>query len=498
MRVAVAQFFHETNTFGANTTTLDHFRRYDYLVGEALIERYANTRHYLGGILATLKERGDLPIPLLSASMTPSGLIEKSAFDHILADLLERLGNERLRIDGVCLALHGAAVVEGVDDPEGYLLQRVREIVGSDVPIVATLDLHGNVTDAMAAFADGLFGVHYYPHTDQFERGEEAVSALHRIYRGEIHPVIVRTGLGMTVPSSKQYSHAVPASAINQLAREYEERSKVIDCTVFWGFGYADVPHMGVSVLVTTDGDTQLGTEIGRALCEEIWSRRELLRNDDLSPREAVALALSEPRGPVVISEGSDNPGAGSAGDATSLLAAMLEANVAQAGPSCFGFIADPEVVAAAHTLGVGGQFETLLGGKTDCRHGDPLAVRARVKVLSDGQFRLTSKMGTGIPMNLGRMARLEINGIDVLVSEEREQVFDEEVFRLHGIEPSRYRIVGLKSNLHFRAAFDLIATRIIHASGEGISRSDIAELPFRRIQRPLWPLDEPTKIPLR
>jgi len=226
-----------------------------------------------------------------------------------------------------------------------------------------------------------------------------------------------------------------------------------------------------------------------RAVAAEIWARREVFQSKFPQPDEAVAQAVraAADGGPVIVNELSDNPGGGAPGDGTHLLRAMLAAELTG---SAFGTLYDPEVATAAHTAGIGATIHVRLGGKHDRLHGDPLDLEVYVKALTDGKFRLTTPMGEGWPMDLGKMARLVAGGIDIVVASRRTQVLDPGPFLLHGIDVARCRIVGLKSSAHFRAGYEGLAKAIVTTDPPGLSTSNLAHFPYKRLRRPIYPLD--------
>jgi microcystin degradation protein MlrC len=278
-----------------------------------------------------------------------------------------------------------------------------------------------------------------------------------------------------------------PGKGLNALCRQWEQRPGMIDCTIFHGFAYTDVPAVGISVLTITDNDPALAAEAGEAVAQTIWAARDEYRPEILTAPQAIARALAVPEGMVVINDTSDNPGGGSPGDSTHLLRAMLEANLDNA---CYAYIFDPETARQAHAAGTGATIDVRLGGKTDDLHGAPIAAEAYIKCLTDGRFRLTTPMGRGLLVELGPMARLQIGGIDVLVGSFRQQVLDDEIFLLHGIDVRRYRIVAVKSSAHFRAGYTHLATAIIAADAPGATTLDLSGFPYHRIRRTMWPLD--------
>lgn len=485
MRVAVGGISHETNTFCQGESELDRFRERSWAEGQEIIDNNRNVRSYIGGIIDAAERLGIELAPTFFASATPSATISAATYATLLDNLLSAIKGVG-EVDAVCLTLHGAGVAAGEDDIEGDIIQKVRELVGPDIPIVVTLDLHGNMTQRMVDHADALLGVNLYPHTDSYDRGVEAIELIPKLVRGEVKPVMRLTVLPMMIPSTTT-NHG-PAAAVNELCWEMESREGVIDCTFFHGFAPADIPKVGISVLAITDGDADLARQISQGVAGHIWEMREEFRVTPTPPEEAFRQALATEGRPVIINEKADNPGGGGPGDGTHLLRAMIEADLQEA---CFGFIYDPETAEQAHQAGVGATIDVRLGGKTEALHGEPIETTAYVKCLTDGQFIQQSPMGRGAKVNLGKMVRLVIGGIDVIVSSIRTQTLDDEVFRLHGIDISRYKIVAIKSSNHFRAAFEPISHAIIRADTPGLVSADLASFDYRRLQRPIWPLDD-------
>ena len=487
-RIAIGEISHETNTFSP-PTTVDMFRDRHWDHGGAILTRERGTRTYLGGMIEAGERLGVTLVPTFAASTEPWGTITTDACDTMVGELVRGI-QQAMPLDAVCLALHGAGIAAGVPDLESGVLEAVRTVVGEATPVAVTLDLHGNITPRMAALATGLFGVHEYPHTDSYERGQEAMAFLLRVLRKEIAPATVVEPLPLLIPASP--SAQEPARTINALCRQWEQQPGMIDCVFFHGFSHTDLPDAGVTVVAVAERDPGLARRAARAVAKEIWARREAFHTKFPEPAAAVAEAdrLAARARPVVINEMSDNPGGGAPGDGTHLLRAMIEAGLTG---SAFGTLYDPEVADAAHRAGVGSTLQVRLGGKHDRLHGDPLDLTISVKSLTDGRFTLSTPMGQGRQMTLGKMARLVCGGIDIVVASKRAQVLDPEPFLLHGIDVGRCRIVGLKSSAHFRAGFAPIAKHIITADPPGITTSNLANLPYRQLRRPIYPLDADT-----
>jgi microcystin degradation protein MlrC len=478
MKIAIAGVSHETNTYCSKPTPLEAFRVRRR--GDAeLAQRSAFTKP-----LQDEAERlGAEVVTVYMAGTAPSGTIEAAAWRTLKTDLLADLAAE-LPVDGVVLALHGAGAVEGEDDLEGDLAEAVRALVGPEVPITAFFDLHGNATQRMADALDATLPCHEYPHVDLLERGIEALQLIAKIRAGEIKkPVTHVETLPMLLQPSDTFSG--PMTKVNEFCREVETRPGILECGLFHGFPYCDTPLVGVHVIVSTDGDRELARATALEVAGFIWENRETLRQRSLTSAEAIAKALEVEGLPVVINETSDNPGGGAPGDGTHLLRALLEAKVESC---CFGFICDPEVLDQATKAGVGSTIDVRLGGKTDELHGAPIEASAYVKTLTDGKYQGRDRYK--FPGELGKSARLVIEGIDVIVTDRPGQVADSGVFLLHGIDVDAYKIVALKSSNHFRAGFEDRAKAIVTADAPGLTTINIEVFPRSRTPRPIWPLD--------
>ncbi|PLR79832.1 MlrC domain protein [Bacillus canaveralius] len=485
MKILIGQIAHETNTFSSVKTTVESFKQWEWLHGDEVIHRHRKVRDYLGGMIDRGEEIGIEVVPTFSSFAMPSGIITRETYETIINELIENI-QTAAEYEAICLALHGAGVAEDVDDLEGGILHAVREVVGDDIPIVVTLDLHGNITEQMVQEADVLLGVNYYPHVDSYERGIEAIDITKQILSGEIQPKMSLKKLPLMIPTST--TNLSPAADINRLCWAREENDSIIDCTFFHGFPYTNIPEPGVTVLTITNNDQELANQTSEEIALEIWNAREKFFPHIDTPSEGINKALQIEGHPIVINETSDNPGGGTPGDGTHLLSAMLEAKLDNA---CFGFIYDPEVVDIAHTKGIGSLIEIELGGKTDDMHGKPVQVKAYVKTLTDGQFIQSSPMGRGAKVDFGKSVRLVVGGIDIVVCSKRSQTLDEQIFLLHGIDVTTYKIVALKSSQHFRAGFEPLAHSIISVDSPGLSSFNLASFNHTRLNKPVFPFNK-------
>jgi len=490
LRIAVGGLSHETNTFASWHTELVDFEANGYFRGDELRSQ-AGTNTVVGGAIEAIDSDPSIElIPLIATSAIPGGFVTARAVNEIEGEIVA--GLRISRPDAVVLDLHGAMVTELSDDGESETLARVRDIVGPNTPVVAVLDLHANVSQRMVDLASALIPYDTYPHVDNAERGREAVAIATRAARGEIAPVTALVKLPLLPPGPKQFSKVEPTKSIMARAFDLEATPGVINVGVTYSFPYADCPFPGMGVIVTTDGDRVLAERIGRELADFIWERREAFRPDVMTVEQAVHAAMSDPDGPIVLADLGDNPGGGSAGDGTALLWGLLDLGAPNA---AFATLADPEVAAAAFAAGEGATIQVELGGKADDLHGFPIPVTAIVRSLSSGDFIYEGPMNSGVADTLGRTAVLACDGrydnkVEVIVCERRVQALDAAIYRSQGIEPAEKKIIAVKSAVHFRSSFDSIAKRIIEVDTPGLTSVDFSRFPYRRLPRPIWPLD--------
>jgi len=484
MRIAIGEFAHETNTFCPGFTELDAFQSTFWWEGEDVITRNRGVRNDLGGMIDAGEGLGIELIPTLATTTQPSATVSRSAYETI-RDTLFRHIQAAGELDAICLALHGAGSADGIEDMEGTFLAELRELVGTEIPIVVSLDLHGNTTDAMLEHANALFYCHAYPHIDTYDRGAEALRIAARIVKGEVRPVKHLRKLPLIIPPSTTFTG--PAKVINERCLQWEEQPGLIDCSFTHGFPHTDVSVIVTSILVTTDGDPALAERVAQDVGDLVLETVEDFRQALPGAEEAIAQALAATDLPVIVAEVSDNPGGGAPGSGTHLLRALLAANEPK---TCFGFVWDPETAAQAHAAGPGATIQVRLGGFTDDLHGAPVEAEAYVKSTTDGRFILTNPMGAGGEVNLGKMARLVIGNVDVIVGSNRAQTLDDQLFLLHGIDVRTMRIVAIKSQQHFRGGFQQLAGTIIRTDTPGFTTSNLSNLPFEHIHRPIWPLD--------
>jgi microcystin degradation protein MlrC len=489
-RVLIAGFKHETNTFSILPTDLAAYRARGFHRGEDIAAAYAGTNTEIAAFLEGCKKYGWEPILTIAADATPSGKLTRDTYEAIAGEIVDTAAKAG-RLDALLLNLHGAMVAEHTFDGEGTLLERLRAKLGSDILIAATLDLHANVTEAMAQHADILVSYRTYPHIDMYDIGTEVVDLVARTLDGRIrpktylarHPLITGVDEGRTTSPGPMLEILEKASALKR------ERG-VLAASINAGFPWADIPEVGPTAVIVGDGDDSRFAEMAQGLSQYIWETRHRTTVQHVSVAEAVARAKAKgkPGAPVVLADFADNPGGGGYCDTTGLLRGMIEGGLENA---ALAALYDPESAEACHRAGVGASIALKIGGKVDPAYGNPIEVTAKITHLSDGKFRIEGPMLRGFAVDMGPTATVKVGGVEVVLASRRFQNYDRNFFRVGGIEPSERSVLAVKSMQHFRAAYAPIASEIIVVDeGGGITSHDLRKLTFRHVRRPVWPLD--------
>lgn len=495
IRIVTGGIAQETNTFQHEPTTLADFTTGSSGVvrGEELLHLRGTGTIY-GGILAEAAAQDVELIPTLYAHAVPGGRVSREAYEMFCGEILDGI-RRVLPVDGVLLGIHGAMALEHGSDGEGPLITQIRELVGPDVPIVAPLDLHTNLSEEMMAEADAFVGYKEYPHVDTPETGALAMRLLLATIRGEVRPTMAHTRLPLIAPNQSMVTTwQSPLKEAIDRARELEREPGVLAATVLGGFPFADVPFAGVATIVVTDNDPALARRLADELATICWERRARFTIHPTPIADAIAEALAGAEGSVyVLADIADSGASGTAGDGTAILRGLLDAGARSA---AVAQIMDREAVAVCIAAGVGATVTLTVGGKHDRLHGEPVAVTGTVRLIHEGGFEIGGVMGRGTRASRGRTVVLEIDGpggIELQLTELRGHPSDLNYFRAFGIEPTARRILVLKSAAHFRAAFEPIATKVIEVNAPGISSPDLHSFPYRNLRRPIYPLDPET-----
>jgi len=490
-RVVAGRICHESHSFSVLPTTLYDFAQMELLFGDEILRERTGTRSEMGGFIEGARTYGWDVQWTVSANTAPSGPLTRTTYEALLEPIL-RACQATPRPDAVLLSLHGSMYVEGLPDPEGDLLDRVRAAVGPKTIVGAALDLHANVTDKMVEHADLITSYRTTPHVDQFETGRRLCDLVERTLRGQLvprmavarRPMLLGLDLGRTLGEG-------PMVRLLRDARELEAKDeRVADISLHAGFPYGDVREGGPSVLVITHDDRSVAHTFAERLMDEAERTRDETTVHLVSVAEAIDRARrpASKSGPIILAEYTDGPGGGAYGDATDVLAALLAANIPG---TVVGALYDPETVRDCLAAGIGRRGTFRVGGKTDARYGGgPVEITGVVSALSDGQYVRKGPFETGTRASLGQCACIDVGNVRVIVASYRVQAEDREQYRLLGIEPESVNVLALKGINHFRADFEPVAREIVFVEAGGIAASDPSIFPWQHLRRPIWPLD--------
>jgi microcystin degradation protein MlrC len=482
-RIAVGGFLHETNTFAPSKAPYEMFLHGGgwpaMAEGEAVFTALRDVNVGACGFIETGQALGWRLVPLVWAAATPSAHVTEEAYERIAGKMLDAL-KAADPVDAVYLDLHGAMVCEHLDDGEGEILARLRKLIGPDVPLVASLDLHGNVTRRMVDEAEALIAYRTYPHIDMAETGRRSAAYIAKILGGERHAKAFRQ-LDFLIPIAWQATGMEPCRGL-YAALAAMEGEAVPTLSFLSGFPAADFPDCGASVIVygLTQADADRAADNFAAM---VAAQESAFAGETLSPDEGVRRAMAIAAGatrPVVIADTQDNPGAGGNSDTTGMLRALV-ANGAQR--AAIGLIVDPDAAEAAHAAGLGATVQLALGGKSGIAGDAPFEAAFIVEALSDGNLTASGPFYGGARLRLGPSACLRIGGVRVVLASRKTQMADQEMYRFVGIEPREAAILVNKSSVHFRADFEPIAEAILVCAAPGPMPVDPAALPWKRLR---------------
>jgi microcystin degradation protein MlrC len=497
LRVGVCGFFIECNRWSPVSTAAMFAAGLD-LAGEALQAQLTleqpRTLPDTAGFLAQMNQLGPWqPVALRMAAAQPGGPVEHAYFVELANDIEARLRAVG-PLDAVFISSHGAALTTESDDPDGELFARIRAIVGPAIPIVAVLDLHTNVSRRMTDALSALIAYRCNPHTDLFERGEEAARHLHTLLTHG-PGVVELVKLPLVPPATAQLvAPGTPYAELIEIGQQHVGGA-ILNVSLCGGFALADCDKCGFAVAVTSrDGDRPSAAALALELATTVWNWREKFVSRLTSVDQAVqaALAASEPGAKVLIlADVADNPGAGGGGNTLTLLQALLQAGAQQV---LLGVFTDAELAREAHALGVGADFEANFNrDSTDQRFAPAFAHGARVLALANGLFVGRRGMVKGSQQDMGLSALLDLGGVRLAVISKRQQLLDPAQLEVLGVDLQSVRTLVVKSRGHFRAAFDEFAPpeRILEVDCPGLTTPNLKTLPWTRMPRPIFPIDD-------
>ncbi len=483
MHILVAGFQHETNTFAPSKAGYENFVRgegFPAMVRGQDVLALREVNIPAGGFINAALADGHTVSTVIWAGASPSAHVTLDAYERIAGEIVDaaRAGG----YDAIYLDLHGAMVAEHLDDGEGELLARVRAVAGPSLPVVASLDLHANVTAQMLQEADGLAAFRTYPHVDMADTGEHAARLLAaRIAAGD-QWVRAERRLPFLIPINGMCTLLQPSQGVYEELARLEQTPGVASISFAPGFPAADFPECG-PVVWAYGTDAAAVERVTEALYQRVLQLEPQWSPDFLAPADAVkraqALAAGASR-PVVIADTQDNPGAGGDANTTGMLRALVDADAQNA---ALGLFYDPEAVRQATAAGVGNTVRLRLGGQSGVAGDAPFEGEFIVETLSPGKLRFDGPMMHGMDVDLEAVAGLRLGGVRVVVSATKTQMLDRNLFRVGGVQPEEMAILVVKSSVHFRADFQPIAHEVLVAKAPGPMQADPADLPWTRLQ---------------
>src|SRR5438477_8000727 len=498
-RIAVGGFLHETNTFAPTKATYDAFVHGGgwprMALGANVLKTLRGINVGLAGFIAAAEaERWEL-VPTIFTAATPCAYVTEDAFERIARVLVDGIAAAG-RLDAIYLDLHGAMVTEHLDDGEGEILARVRKVIGKDLPLVVSLDLHANVTPQMVEQADALIAYRTYPHVDMADTGRAAAKHLALMLKTKQRFAKAFRQLPFLIPISWQCTNDQPTKAIYEKLAALQSDA-VPTLSFAPGFPAADFAHCCPSIFAygKTQAEADAAADTIAALVESHEDDFDgKIYSPDEGVRHAMELAKSASR-PIVIADTQDNPGAGGDSDTTGMLRALVR-NKAQRAAT--GVIYDPQSAKAAHAAGVGATVKLSLGGKSGIPGDAPYEENFIVEKLSDGNFVAPGPYFGGRVMEMGPSACLRIGDVRAVVASNKTQLADQAMYRYVGIEPTEQKILVNKSSVHFRADFEPIAEKLLICAAPGAMPADTADLPWTRLRpgiriKPNGPAFQPT-----
>jgi microcystin degradation protein MlrC len=494
-RIFVCGIATETHGFNKYPTTLEAFTEKGlfFVPEHGDLQQFRDSDHYFAGYLDVAEVEGWELVVGVCAFAWPAGPVSEHAFESLWARIEKQLLTEG-PFDGLLLPLHGGMACEHLDDPEGEFVRRIRQRLGRDVPLAVNLDPHANLSPQFVRDCDIICGFHTTPHTDIRAASLRSATLLARTLKGEIkphccsiHPPMI-TGLD----HGRTLAEASPMRSLLERVRQLQaDDPQLLDASFMASFPHADQTWTGPSAVLVMDGESDRADAYLNELGEEIWRTRDVLTIDIVSIDEALDAveATAAQAQPFLLGDFSDCPYAGGYGDSTAMLQALIARRVAGA---VFGPLFDRAAVEQAHAAGVGAEIEVSLGGKCDPRFGGgPVTGVATVRALSDGKFVHRGPYLQGQAGDLGNSALLNIEGVDVIVNSFPSQIHDREQLKLFGIVAEEMNVIVSKAFNHMRADLQPISRGLLYPDAGGIFSFNFQQFSWRKIRRPIWPLDD-------
>jgi len=486
MRVGIVALQHESNTFINTPTTWEDFERGALLTGEAIRQAYGGAHHEVGGFFQGLDEEGITAVPILLAWALPGGVVTARTLEKLLALMLDGL-KQAGELDGVLVAPHGAAVAERAPDMDGFWLRELRSRVGPVMPVVGTLDLHANLTEAMVRSTDALIAYRTNPHLDQRERGREAARLIARMLRDEVRPTQAAAFPPLAINIERQSTAAAPLCHCYDALSDMLADKRVLSCSLLLGFPYADVREMGASVLVATNDDPVLAQSLADDFSEYLERRQREFVGQLIDVPTAIDIAGKLP-GPTCLLDMGDNVGGGAPGDGTTLLAALVSAGIKDA----FVCLHDPAAVEQATKAGVLAQLTLELGGKSQTQPGGPVVGQGRVRGIYDGKFSESKpRHGGRTTYDMGPTVVFQLDaGPTVMLTSRRVAPFSLEQLTACNLDPLTFQVLVAKGVHAPVAAYGTVCSTLLRVNTPGVTTADLGSLTYQNRRRPMFPFE--------
>lgn len=489
MRIGVGALLFEGNSFSAGRTDKRDFANKYLCVGEEVLA-LSGSGVEMAGALALLRTVNSEAVPLLATHGGSGGRVTAETYAFLKEGMIGRL-KEEPPLDGLYLALHGAMLVEGLEDPEGDILEAVRKVVGRETPLVISCDMHANVTQSMVEFSDAIIGYQHYPHDDTFETGMRSAGLLVRMVRDGLRPeMAVRKVAAIFPPVSQGTKEPGFMRDIFCRARGWEESGELIAASYFSAQPWLDVPDVGFTAVCIGSGQPGRAQELADEMVRTVWEHRNRFVVETLSIDAALREGDGVEGGPVILVELADCVGAGATGDSAQVLSGFLSGGI---DANLFLQVVDPATVARAISVGVDGIFQAQIGNRLGTGYGPPVEATARVVRIVDGSFVYSGGLMSGIQASMGTSVVLEVGGATVLTTSTSAYEYADEQFRVAGIDVQNYKFVVVKNPMNFKQAF-AYAPRCILLDTRGPATPELNSLPWKRLGRPCFPMDDRVK----
>jgi microcystin degradation protein MlrC len=480
-RILLAECYQEVSSFNPAPASYEDF--FVQMGDELLLERGKNNA--VGGVLSVFDARQDVTvIPTISAQADSTGTLSSKGWTRLFAEVCEIVRRNLDGIDGILFSMHGAMAADGELDPEGALLEAVRDMVGSRIPVVISVDLHGIVTDRMLRHIDGLAAYHTYPHVDVGDTGVRAAKLLLKILDEKLKPVIGRVSIPALVRGNELITRTGCFGDIVREAQRWEREDRVLAAAMMIGNPFTDVPELCSQLIVTAPSDAALPRDDMRHLAQEFWEQRFRMQGVLIPMDRAIAQAKTI-KGPVVFTDAADATSSGASGDSNAILRALLEAGYVG---TVLAQIVDPAAARASTLAGVGAKITVSLGGFFDTKRFKPLTVEATVASLSSGKGRYETWDG---PFDAGPTAVLTFGNFTVVVVSRALALHDRALYLANGLDPRRFALIIVKSPHTEYFMYDAWVEKNFNIDAPGATSANLRTLGHRVCARPIYPLDE-------